>query len=76
MKSIEKIKTETGLNNLEILYMFRDVCKHYLCDEDIEPFLVKAAEKKINLYFCTRMTKKVRIRESNHKNAKRKFVSF
>lgn len=48
MKSIETMKQETGLNNLEMLLCLKEVCSYYLCDDDLEPFLVKWAENKLN----------------------------
>lgn len=50
MKSIQKLKEETKLNNKELLEMLHDVCRYYLCDEDIEPFMIKYKEIKLNCH--------------------------
>ena len=51
MKSNEQMKQETGLNDRELAEALRDACEYYLADWELEIFLVKAAEKKLNRYY-------------------------
>lgn len=70
MKSNELMKSEYKLNDKELSEALREACAYYLADWELEMFLVKVAEKKINLWVCTKIKNKMKNKKSNHKNGK------
>ena len=49
MRSLERIKKDSGLSYYELCNAFRDCISYYLSEVELENFLIKVKEQKIML---------------------------
>jgi len=41
MKSIESLKEKYRVTNKQLLEALRNACSYYLCEDEVEPFILK-----------------------------------